>query len=639
MFLLLASVIVALVLLGGTIYVLGSFARWWRRSWFRVAAVRVLTGGTLDGAARTDAGVFRPGLRPLTTSGHALRFWHKPRAHRAVIIWAALAVVISLTAAAVRWPAATASGLAAGLAAAAAGGAFSLFRRRATRTWHLPAHLAAHDIVGRPRAVRASSWIKIRAVRHSSLHEVIATSGGRPWSLETMRKAIETARQGELTYSTVNQATFKLPKRWPADPQDKQRLVTVVSQKLAMESPDATWRLAGPLPQLTLKRSQPPPSFVPMADLLGELDSLPASKLLIGIGKNGQPVTASLSTDSPHIAISMGSGAGKSNLASWLLFQMLLRGGIGLILDAKKGLSYPWLLKDENADWAQIPSVGYARSISQLHACMVWMTKELDRRNSVAMAGTNAAGRMIRGTVGPPLLALAEELNMAVPRLRQHWTEEGGRGKSPAFLGLADGAFAGRAVAMHEALIGQMLTAEVTGSKDSSVKENCGIKGLARYGKPGWRTMVGDLPMPPSPEQPGRIQLVTGMTVREVQTPLFDPLTARRLILAGDMASPPHDMPCVPRPKTDADGVEPGPGQPVVPETRPAVLPAAGLVSLREAVGDEHVRCGLDALRRASTRPGFPPHRDLRGTTKLYDSRDLADYDGGRRWPVAAAAG
>src|SRR5262249_60063134 len=62
--------------------------------------------------------------------------------------------------------------------------------------------------------------------------------------------------------------------------------------------------------------------------------------------------------------------------------------------------------------------------------------------------------------VGPRLFTMAEELNLAVPRLRSHWQESrppGAPSKSPAFTGLAETAFAGRQVRMHLVLIGQAL--------------------------------------------------------------------------------------------------------------------------------------------------------------------------------------
>ena len=73
---------------------------------------------------------------------------------------------------------------------------------------------------------------------------------------------------------------------------------------------------------------------------------------------------------------------------------------------------------------------------------------------------------------------------------------------------------------MHEFLIAQMLTAESTGVKDSTIRSNAGIKAMVRPDAPGWNMVVGKhIPMPPQTTIPGRIQLVTGQTVRETQVP------------------------------------------------------------------------------------------------------------------------
>ena len=237
-----------------------------------------------------------------------------------------------------------------------------------------------------------------------------------------------------------------------------------------------------------------------------------------GVGKNGELVRVKLDTESPHLAISMGTGAGKSNLAGWLMLQLMLQGAICLVLDAKRGMSYPWLLKDQHAQFAQLPNVGYARTTAQMHAAMCWLTTEIDRRGDVSFAGVDSAGK-VRSKVGPRLIVTAEEMNLAVPRLRSHWAEVGDGGVSPAFKGLGGVAFAGRAPRMNMLLIGQMLTSAATGSADSSVKANCGVMCLARYGLKSWRIMADDVPMPPSPTNIGRIQAVNGMRAREVQVP------------------------------------------------------------------------------------------------------------------------
>ena len=83
--------------------------------------------------------------------------------------------------------------------------------------------------------------------------------------------------------------------------------------------------------------------------------------------------------------------------------------------------------------------------------------------------------------------------------------------KSPALQGLSDLSCAGRAVDMHEMLIAQMLTADSTGAKDSTICGNAGVKAMVNPDGPGWNMVVGKhVPLPPQTTIPGRIQLVTG---------------------------------------------------------------------------------------------------------------------------------
>jgi hypothetical protein len=366
-------------------------------------------------------------------------------------------------------------------------------------------------------------------------------------------------------------------------------------------------------------------------------------ELLIGIGKNEEPIRASLGTDSPHIAISMGTGAGKSNVAGFILLQRLIRGDIGQSLDAKRRLSYPWLLKDGDRNIVQLPNIAYAWTTVQLHDSMRWLSKELDRRGDVAFAGMDTRGK-VHANVGARLFSIAEELNLAVPRLKAHWSENREKGdpaKSPAFTGLGETAFAGRQVRMHLILVGQMLTAEATGSRDSSVKENCGIKLLARYGPKGWRIMAEDIPMPPPPTALGRVQVVTAGQAREAQVPEMDEVLARQMVLDGIISPLPYDMPCQPpRPETVT-------GQPELESPsdlglKPvSVSPELGPGGQRPVSLSEAVRLGilqpattLAALRMARhrrARTDFPEAVTQRGAEQLFDPVELSNWDAARR--------
>jgi hypothetical protein len=474
------------------------------------------------------------------------------------------------------------------------------FRHR--RTWLRPLHLRAHELAQVDLRRPPGEWLTVERDR--------------------------------------SKAVLELPAGWAGETKDKKRLEEVAAGALGMESPVATWRLAGPKPQLTLLACSSPPPYVPFDSyVIAEMANCAPDELFVGIGVNDEPVRVSLATDSPHLAIAGGTGGTKSNIAGFFLLQLLVRGGIGMVLDAKRRLSYPWLLKDGQGELAQLPCVGYGWTVNQLHEGMSWLPTEMDRRGDVAFAGMDTRG-LVHATVGARMFTLAEELNMAVPRLRQHWAgvrQPGDPAKSPAFTGLAEGAFTGRQVLAHMLLVGQMLTAEVTGSRDSAVREQCGIKLLCRYGQPTWRALCGDIPMAPSPDHVGRWQVVTGRKVRQVQTPHLDPVAARRMVLESEMAQLPPGMPRSLMAHVTVPALVAANGVPPAAETVSATVAAPRLVTLKEAVasGELHPLTTEGGLMMQRHRDrDFPVNHGKGGKTGrayLYELAELAAYDAERR--------
>lgn len=588
----------AVIAVGVIGYILAGLQRSLAASWFLVRIWRWLSGEAHHGHPITDAGWFRPGQRAMTKTGHATRWWHLPRWKRAAARTGGTLGAIAVIWAWLVQPTVTNWLLLAGAVAAAAWMTRRTVRRitsrKRQRTWLHPLHLAAHELAGHPRAIRAGDWITAEL------------DGG----------------------GAVRKATLALPAGFPADEQDKKRLVAMASAKLGIEAAEPSWRLAGPAPQLVLEHSEPPPLRVALDDIAEAVGRARANDLVFGIGKKNGVVTASLAGDSPHIALSMGSGAGKSNLAAFLLMQELARGAIALVLDAK-WISHPWLFG--------LPNVAYARTVAELHASMAWLAYELDRRNQVAFRSVDARGN-IRANVGPRLFVVAEELNFAVPQLRSYWAEirdSGDPARSPALTGLGATAFAGRQVKMHLVLIGQMLTAAATGSQDSSVKQNTGIIAMSRYTPKGWRAMAEEHPMPPAPQQTGRIQLVTASGVRETQVPLVDPEHARDFVLAGNVTPCPPGMPCAQLPVTPPPELENL--SDLEPETvtpPPPVTAGPERVTLDQAVrlGLLHPATTKGALRMARFRDAaFPARVGARGSEYEYDTAALVAWDLARR--------
>ena len=455
------------------------------------------------------------------------------------------------------------------------------------RVWLRPLHLAAHEVAQIDRRRRPGEWLAVEPDR--------------------------------------SRAVLALPSGWPADATDKQRLVAIAAAKLGMESPEASWGLAGPDPQLELSMSQPPPARVALADVREHLDRLKADELLWGLGKRGALVTSSLSGDSPHVGLSMGSGSGKSLTAGFLLAQMLYHGAVGLILDYKM-ISHQWA--------AGLPNVAIARRPHEIHAALLWLGGEAERRNEVALAGSDMDGN-VHAVVGGRLIVVCEELNATMSKLRAYWRglrneDRSLPQRSPALEALDSVNLMGRQVLMNLIYMGQRLSVKAIGG-DGDARESIGVVALGRYKPPAWKMLAGDFPMPPASLAPGRIQVVSDR-VREAQGVLTSARERRELAVAGTVTPCPGGMPGA---GGVADGTAaqiPGPDLGVVSGTVLVAPSLAARVTLSEAVAEGIVSCSLHAVRQAAQRDRDCPVRaGLRGLAGEWDAVALAEWDAGRR--------
>jgi hypothetical protein len=561
---------------------------------FTIAA-RHLTGHTLTGTHLTDAGWFSPATaKPArTNTGRTRRFWYLPRAHRMARRCARYAVIVLLL---VIWkdcPFWEASLITVTVLGAAGGWAgwrawIRLSERKHHRTWVKPLHLVAAHQVGLPLAADPRSWLEIAPDR--------------------------------------SYARLELPQGYNPKPDDQKHLVATVIGKLGMESPEPRWMLAGPRPVLELVASSPPPPRVLLGDIRDRLDAVKPDELVWGIGKHGTLITTSLSMDSPHIGLSIGSGGGKSRAARNLLAQMLYRGSLGIILDVKQ-LSQHWA-----AFGAQLPNVYIAREPAEIHNTALWLAVEMTRRNREGRRHADIEGNVPADVLGPRVIIVGEELNATIKALRAYWREirtKDDPTRSPALNALDTLSMMGRQVSMNIVFIGQRLSVAASGG-DGDSKENIGTIALGRYSPSNWRMNASDFPMPPKSMVPGRLQIVTD-TVREVQGVDINGWEARQLAVAGAVASFPPDAPgarVIAGHAEAVNGAEHG-SVTVTSPVRPGLRGGGvtGLVTLSEAVEQGIVGRSLGALRIARHRHQLPAAAGVRGNAQVWQPEELREWD------------
>lgn len=372
--------------------------------------------------------------------------------------------------------------------------------------------------------------------------------------------------------------------------EQRQLVSAVIGAKIPVADLVESWHQVGPVVKARWIVRARPPGAVGAEQLRAHLGRLPEWEFYIGQGAAGTAVVLSLKDDSPHIAVSAGSGAGKSVFAMAVAVQVLNRGGRVTLLD-RKG-SHRWALGQ--------PGVDYCTRPPQMHDALVKLAAVADQRNELALYEDDD------WDPGPRHLVIAEELNATIAQLANHWAEvreKGAPKKSPAISALADLSFMGRSAKINLLAVAQMLTARAIGGPEA--RENFGIRCLARYTANNWKMLVPEAAMPRASRTQGRWQIVTGGKATETQVVYLSTAEARALATpAGLKTAPASDV------HVDVD-----------------------ILTLQDAIDAGVLPWKLGAAqKRLQRNVGVVPEpRGKRGPSVLYGRDDLIRWAGGER--------
>jgi hypothetical protein len=382
---------------------------------------------------------------------------------------------------------------------------------------------------------------------------------------------------------------IELQVRTPYLTREQRQLVSsIIGSKIPVGDLVESWHQVGPRVKATWTVRKRPPASVTHEHLLEHLPRLQEWEFYIGQGPADTPVVLSLKDDSPHIAVSAGSGAGKSVLAQLIAVQVLHRGGRVVILD-RKG-SHRWAIGVDGVDYCTKPA--------QMHSALIREAAEADERNDLALHEAED------WDPGPRTLVICEELNATIGQLTNYWAEVREKSdpkKSPAVAALADLLFMGRSAKKNVLAIAQMLTARAIGGPEA--RENFGVRCLARYTVNAWKMLVPEAAMPRSSRTLGRWQVVVGGVAVEVQVAY---LTVRQ---ARAVATP-------------AKGLD---------EAVTSNVPGDGdMLTLRDAIDAGVLPWKYEATKkRLQRKVGNPPERiGQNGNADLYAREDLVAWAG-----------
>jgi hypothetical protein len=562
-----------------------------RVGWF-LYCWRYASGMPWHGQHETNARWFKRGHgKALTRTGYARKFYYRPRIARAGMRLSYPLLPIALIAGFVLDWKLTAGLLVAGVLALIGYGLWRAVRAVQARSfrheWLTPAHESLASLIGIPSALKPKDWIDLSLNREH--------------------------------------VTFALPEGFNETDTHKDRIVSMAASKLGMEEPDPTWMLRGRQPTLTLDASDPPPREVYLRDVMSAIRNSAANEIILGVGRKKASIDVSLHDDSPHIGTSMGPGAGKSTLAKFMAAQALYKGAIVIILDIKR-TSHPWA--------RNLSNVAYFDTPEAIHDGFIWLDGERKRRGDLILATSDFEGNTT-ANVGPRIIIIAEELNATANELNKYWKNDlNGQGVSPALRAMQNVAFTGREFRMNFAMIGQMLTARVTGgtSGGNEARESVGIRILGRYTKKAWDMLVPEHPMPIATSVPGRIQVIAGGIVRECQVARLSGAEARELAMSGDVARLPSNIPGAPVIIPEADSRKKAIDAPDNENVNVPIVNNPTPVTISEAVSMGYLKMTLKAARQMRFRdPNFPKPLDYipEGRAKnahYYDPMTLEDY-------------
>jgi hypothetical protein len=313
-----------------------------------------------------------------------------------------------------------------------------------------------------------------------------------------------------------------------ADKGTQDRLTRTVAARLGIKDPVATWQLEGDAPRVLFSAPVTPPRLVQWADVERYYEASEEYRPFLGMTGKDTALYAEMVSDSPHIGLSAGSGAGKSELVKTIIMQALRWGWGVVILD--------W--KEVSQEWAEgLPGVRIVREVPDIHDWLVTLGEDLDDRKRAYRKDRTLPGRA-------KVLVVYEEMNATSELLGAYWadlraTEEDPDvkktmpTKSPALRAQNALVFGGRQFGIHCLFMAQRFSNRVT-QGNTDIRENFQIKLLSRYSPATVKMLAPDIkPFPRKPTQLGGWVAVMGQDAVVFQAPLISDEEARNYAQGG----------------------------------------------------------------------------------------------------------
>lgn len=225
--------------------------------------------------------------------------------------------------------------------------------------------------------------------------------------------------------------------------------------------------------------------------------------------------------ETPHWALSVGTGGGKSAFAQMVIAQLISQGYSIIAADVKR-------VSVKN--YAGVPGVyiyNDPKNPQDMRRGIEWFKDEIDARTSVKEDDDDAEF--------PGLLLLVEESNEFADISREWWddnrkakADEDGpaeRAADPIWGTVASGARLGRFVHGNILAVFQDLRDQALGGK--GLRNLFRLKFMGNFNTNQWKNVIGTTPIPESVDKAGRMMIVEGNHQYWVQTCFAEPKELR----------------------------------------------------------------------------------------------------------------
>jgi len=300
-------------------------------------------------------------------------------------------------------------------------------------------------------------------------------------------------------------------------------LRTAVAKKLGVKEISSSMQLEGSSPRILLRVPAALPELITFSEVEGFLRASSEYNPFYGMTAGGEGLNISMEGDSPHLAVSAGSGAGKSEMIKVISMQALHWGWNVIVLD--------W--KEESQEWIKgLDGVRYVTDMESIHDMGVALGEEVEARKANP------------GAPRPKILIICEEWSLTADLLADYWNAMRSRStaeekremptRSPALTGFKKIIYTGRALGMFEMLVAIRFSTRVTGG-NADLRESFQVILMARYKGQTIKMLAPHIkPFPANkPKERGRWVAVMGDEAVVFRAPLITDDEARAFAVSG----------------------------------------------------------------------------------------------------------